>query len=124
MQDRLVAGIEPGAREGERGAVTRVEADILLVEVDRGLQILAVDVPMIERECGHGILRGRPRAYNFQPATKIASSRLGTVSHCIEDGARNAEARIAVKGANLAEIAVGLLCQLGQPVEEGKVEAA
>src|SRR5580700_5066652 len=63
VEDRFLAGIEPGAGEVEGRPVAVLEADIALVEAHGGLEVLAVDVPVVERECGHRFLLCRPQAY-------------------------------------------------------------
>src|SRR5436190_16843337 len=63
VQDRLFAGIEPGAGEIERRAVAGIETDMLLVEVDGLLQVLAEHIPMVERQSGHGFLLATAGAY-------------------------------------------------------------
>src|SRR5260370_33897991 len=63
VENRFLAGIEPGAGEVEGRTVAVLEADIALVEAHGGLEVLAVDVPVVERECGHRFLLCRPQAY-------------------------------------------------------------
>src|SRR6266851_5796236 len=61
VEDRLLAGIEPGAGEVEGRTVAICQTDIALVEAHGGLEVLAVDIPVVKRECGHGVpLRNYP----------------------------------------------------------------